>query len=160
MRTIGIDTGGTFTDLIEIRGDGTAELHKVPSTPCDFAQGVLSALDRTGGGQDDGIVSFSLGTTIATNAFLTRSGARVGLLTSAGHGDTLEIMRVFGRVAGLASTEMQSYADTDKPARSLHVRGYAKSWNASTGRERWSFRSTRIRRPSRYARSWRPGLKL
>ena len=116
MRTIGIDTGGTFTDLIEIRGEGTAELHKVPSTPCDFAQGVLNALDRTGGGQDDGIVSFSLGTTIATNAFLTRSGARVGLLTSAGHGDTLEIMRVFGRVAGLASTEMQSYADTDKPA--------------------------------------------
>ena len=116
MGTIGIDTGGTFTDLIEVRGDGTAELHKVPSTPCDFARGVLSALDRTGGRQHDGIASLSLGTTIATNAFLTRSGARVGLLTSAGHGDTLEIMRVYGRVAGLASTEMQSYADTDKPA--------------------------------------------
>ena len=116
MRTIGIDTGGTFTDLIEIRGEGTAELHKVPSTPRDFAQGVLTALDRTGGRQGNGIASLSLGTTIATNAFLTRSGARVGLLTSAGHGDTLEIMRVFGRVAGLTAIEMQSYADTDKPA--------------------------------------------
>ena len=116
MKTIGIDTGGTFTDLIEIRGEGAVELHKVPSTPHDFAQGVLGALDRTRNGQgDDAIASLSLGTTIATNAFLTRSGARVGLLTSVGHGDTLEIMRVFGRVAGLASTEMQRYADTDKP---------------------------------------------
>ena len=116
MKTIGIDTGGTFTDLVEIRGDGTAEVRKVPSTPCDFAQGVLAALDRSEVGQGKGIASLSLGTTIATNAFLTRSGARVGLLTTAGHGDTLEMMRVFGRVAGLASTEMQSYADTDKPA--------------------------------------------
>ena len=116
MSTIGIDTGGTFTDLIEMRVDGAAILHKVPSTPRDFAQGVLTALDRTGDGQGNGIASLSLGTTIATNAFLTRSGARVGLLTTAGHGDTFEIMRVFGRVAGLASTELQSYADTDKPA--------------------------------------------
>ena len=116
MKTIGIDTGGTFTDLIEIREGGAVELHKVPSTPRDFAQGVLTALDRTGGGPGNGIASLSLGTTIATNAFLTRSGARVGLLTTAGHGDTLEIMRVFGRVAGLASTALQSYADTDKPA--------------------------------------------
>ena len=119
MRTIGIDTGGTFTDLIAIRGDdGGVEVHKVASTPHDFAQGVLAALDRAGvgGEQSHDIGSFGLGTTIATNAFLTRSGARVGLLATAGHGDSLEIMRVFGRVAGLASTEMQSYASTDKPA--------------------------------------------
>ena len=115
MRTIGIDTGGTFTDLIEIRDEGTARLHKVPSTPRDFAQGVLSALDRSADGRDAKVASLSLGTTIATNAFLTRSGARVGLLATAGHGDTLKIMRVYGRVAGLPSIAMQSYADTDKP---------------------------------------------
>ena len=116
MRTIGIDTGGTFTDLIEIRDEGTVRLRKVSSTPRDFAQGVLSALDHSGDERDNDVASLSLGTTIATNAFLTRSGARVGLLTTAGHGDTLKIMRVYGRVAGLPSTAMQSYADTDKPA--------------------------------------------
>lgn len=116
MRTIGIDTGGTFTDLVEIRDDGAVEVHKVSSTPDDFAEGVLGALDRIEGTADGDITSFTLGTTIATNAFLTRSGATVGLLTTAGHGDTLEVMRVFGRVAGLTSTEMQSYATTDKPA--------------------------------------------
>ena len=113
MRTIGIDTGGTFTDLVEIRSDGTVEVHKVPSTPDNFARGVLTALDRVDGPED--IISVTLGTTIATNAFLTRTGATVGLLTTAGHGDTLEVMRVFGRVAGFSSTEMQSYAATDKP---------------------------------------------
>ena len=93
-------------------------MRKVASTPRDFAQGVLAALDRAGAGGEKGhdVDSFGLGTTIATNAFLTRSGARVGLLSTAGHGDSLEIMRVFGRVAGLASTELQSYAATDKPA--------------------------------------------
>jgi len=116
MRTIGIDTGGTFTDLIEIRDEGEIRLHKVPSTPRDFARGVLSALDRSEDGRDNKVASLSLGTTIATNAFLTRSGARVGFLTTAGHGDTLKIMRIYGRVAGLPSTVMQSYADTDKPA--------------------------------------------
>ena len=119
MKTIGIDTGGTFTDLVAIRDDGTAELHKVPSTPHDFAQGVLAGLDGVGratrGEHSHEVDALSLGTTIATNAFLTRSGARVGLLTTAGHGDSLEIMRVFGRVAGLASTKLQSYAATDKP---------------------------------------------
>ncbi len=116
MRTIGIDTGGTFTDLVEIRDDGAVDVHKVSSTPDDFAEGVLGALDRIEGTADGDISSFTLGTTIATNAFLTRSGAKVGLLTTAGHGDTLEVMRVFGRVAGLTSAEMQSYATTDKPA--------------------------------------------
>ena len=116
MSTIGIDTGGTFTDLIEIREEGVTRLHKVPSTPRDFARGVLSALEHGGDGRDNKLASLSLGTTIATNAFLTRSGARVGLLATSGHGDTLEIMRVYGRVAGLPSTAMQSYADTDKPA--------------------------------------------
>ena len=120
MSAIGVDTGGTFTDFVEVRPDGGVEVYKVPSTPHDFAQGVFAALDRAREEgrcvRDHGVDSFSLGTTIAINAFLTRSGARVGLLTTAGHGDSLEIMRVFGRVAGLSSTEVQSYAATDKPA--------------------------------------------
>ena len=120
MSTIGVDTGGTFTDFVEVRLDGGVEICKVPSTPHDFAQGVLTALDRardeSQSVRERGIDSFSLGTTIATNAFLTRSGAQVGLLTTAGHGDSLKIMRVFGRVAGLSSTALQSYATTKKPA--------------------------------------------
>lgn len=121
MRAIGIDTGGTFTDVVRVDQDGTVRVDKTASTPDDYARGVMDAIELASGpvgerqAELERISSVTLGTTIATNAFLTRTGAKVGLVTTAGHGDTLQIMRVFGRVAGLRPLQLQTYALTDKP---------------------------------------------
>lgn len=90
-----MDIGGTFTDLVaydeqtgEIR---KAKSHTVPSAP---EEGVLRALD-TGGIQRETISDFMHATTLVTNLILTRSGAKVGLITTRGFRDVLEIGRVF-----------------------------------------------------------------
>jgi N-methylhydantoinase A len=95
---IGIDVGGTFTDLVAVDDVAHATLAKVPSTPADPSQGVLNGLGRLAAalGQDlaallartERIVH---GTTVATNALLERHGARVGLLTTEGHRDVIEM---------------------------------------------------------------------
>ncbi len=98
MYRIGIDVGGTFTDLVAVDDGGAATLEKVPSTPDDPSIGVLDGLDllarRLGLergallGNTERIVH---GTTVATNALLQRTGARVGLLTTEGHRDVIEM---------------------------------------------------------------------
>src|SRR4051794_29940277 len=98
MYRIGIDVGGTFTDLVAIDASGATTLEKVPSTPQDPSLGVLEGLehlaqrlglDRTTLlAQTDRIVH---GTTVATNALLERKGARLGLLTTEGHRDVIEM---------------------------------------------------------------------
>ena len=98
MYRIGIDVGGTFTDLVAIDPAGVTTLAKVPSTPDDPSLGVLDGLsllaDRLGLdctallGQADRIVH---GTTVATNALLEHKGARLGLLTTEGHRDVIEM---------------------------------------------------------------------
>ncbi|HYL81595.1 MAG TPA: hydantoinase/oxoprolinase family protein [Candidatus Acidoferrum sp.] len=88
---IGIDVGGTFTDLVVCHGaDDVLALHKVPTTPQDIALGLLSALRRSGVAPTD-IAEIAHGTTVATNAVLERKGARTGLLTTAGFRDLLEL---------------------------------------------------------------------
>jgi N-methylhydantoinase A len=88
---IGIDVGGTFTDLVVCHeADGMLALHKVPTTPQDIALGLLSALRRSGVAPA-GIAEIAHGTTVATNAVLERKGARTGLLTTAGFRDLLEL---------------------------------------------------------------------
>ncbi|MBI2001569.1 MAG: hydantoinase/oxoprolinase family protein [candidate division NC10 bacterium] len=88
---IGIDVGGTFTDIVLCDGaDGTLALHKVPTTPHDIALGLLAAL-RKSGVPAAGIAEIAHGTTVATNAVLERKGARTGLLTTAGFRDVLEL---------------------------------------------------------------------
>lgn len=84
MAVLGVDTGGTFTDLV---ADGPRGLRtaKVPSTPADPGLAVLEAIRRVGGLAPGDRVHH--GTTVATNTVLTRSGARVGLVTSAGFED-------------------------------------------------------------------------
>ena len=87
---IGVDTGGTFTDLVLLR-DAGLEVHKVRSTPDDPARGILQGIEElTGGVRADDIVH---GSTVATNAVLERKGARVGLLVTAGFEDVLRIGR-------------------------------------------------------------------
>ncbi|HEX6884018.1 MAG TPA: hydantoinase/oxoprolinase family protein [Planctomycetota bacterium] len=89
-RTIGIDTGGTFTDLVAVHGR-TLRIAKVPSTPADPAQAILAGLAELGGlAPGDHVVH---GTTVALNALLTGRVARVGLVTNAGLADLLEIGR-------------------------------------------------------------------
>src|SRR3984893_68255 len=95
---IGIDVGGTFTDLVAIDAAGGASLAKVPSTPDDPSRGVLDGLTQLASrlqldraallAQTERIVH---GTTVATNALLEHKGARLGLLTTEGHRDVIEM---------------------------------------------------------------------
>ncbi len=88
---IGIDVGGTFTDLVVCdRTDGALTLHKVPTTPHDIASGISAALEKSGAPAAE-IAEIAHGTTVATNALLERKGARTGLLTTAGFRDLLEL---------------------------------------------------------------------
>ena len=98
MYRIGIDVGGTFTDLVAIDDDGQVTLGKVPSTPADQSMGVMHGLTQVAAtlGLDlaallAGTERIVHGTTVATNALLERKGAKVGLLTTEGHRDVLEM---------------------------------------------------------------------
>jgi N-methylhydantoinase A len=86
---IGIDTGGTFTDVVVNRG-GVRETLKLPSTPQAPERAVLEALARAGAGPGTRVRH---GSTVATNALLERKGARVTFVTTAGFEDVLEIGR-------------------------------------------------------------------
>ena len=92
---IGVDIGGTFTDVIGRRGDRVLAA-KVPSSPEDLAAGVLTGVDAVlalSGEAPEDVDRFVHGTTIATNAILDEKGARIGLLMTEGFEDVLEIGR-------------------------------------------------------------------
>ena len=96
---LGVDVGGTFTDVL-LMNEVSGETHtaKVPSTPEDSSIGVLHGVaricDESGVNPED-IKLVMHGTTVATNAVLTGRGARVGLVTTAGFEDTLQVARSF-----------------------------------------------------------------
>ena len=96
---LGVDVGGTFTDLLLINEtSGQTFTAKVPSTPEDSSIGVLNGIARIcdESGIDPREVSRVMhGTTVATNAVLTGRGAKVGLVTTAGYEDTLQVARSF-----------------------------------------------------------------
>ena len=90
---VGIDVGGTFTDLYLSPGDGTPDrVVKVPSTPDDPSRGLADALDASGVDPQD-LALILHGTTIATNAVIERKGAKVALVTTQGFRDVLELGR-------------------------------------------------------------------
>ena len=90
---IGIDIGGTFTDLVALdEATGAMVDTKALSTPQDLLQGILRCVDQTGARLADCRLVIH-GTTIGINALLERKGARTGLLTTAGFRDVLEIGR-------------------------------------------------------------------
>jgi N-methylhydantoinase A len=98
MYRAGIDVGGTFTDLVAIDDAGISSLVKVPTTPEDPSIGVLdglSALAKALGLDRAALLAHTgrivHGTTVATNALLERKGARLGLLTTEGHRDVIEM---------------------------------------------------------------------
>ncbi|GAA4322689.1 hydantoinase/oxoprolinase family protein [Pigmentiphaga soli] len=95
---IGIDIGGTFTDAVAVADDGTIVVAKTPSTPEDPAEGVLEGLallaERFGIAPRELYARTELlihGTTVATNSLAERKGARVGIITTQGFRDVLEL---------------------------------------------------------------------
>jgi N-methylhydantoinase A len=93
VKIVGCDVGGTFTDLVLIDGDdGAVKLAKVPTTPENQADGVMEAVARAGGNLRQ-IGAVVHGTTTTTNALLERKIARVGLVTTKGFRDVLELGR-------------------------------------------------------------------
>jgi N-methylhydantoinase A len=88
---IAIDTGGTFTDCVFLRG-GRLEILKVPSTPQAPAQAIRHALEQILLPDSDSL-DLICGTTVGTNALLERRGGRVALVTTAGFEDVIEIGR-------------------------------------------------------------------
>ncbi|RFA14599.1 5-oxoprolinase [Subtercola boreus] len=103
---VGVDVGGTFTDVLLINEEsGRTWRSKVPSTPEDQSIGVLYGIQKAcrEAGIDQGEVSHVLhGTTVATNAVLEGKGARVGLITTRGFRQVLQIARSYvpGGLAG------------------------------------------------------------
>jgi N-methylhydantoinase A len=90
-RVAGIDVGGTFTDLLMQDADGSVRMAKVPTTP-NQADGVLAAIEAAGA--DPAALDLIVhGTTATTNAVLERKLARVGLITTEGFRDVLELGR-------------------------------------------------------------------
>lgn len=104
---IGVDTGGTFTDVVVMDGAGVVTTNKAPTTAKALEEGVLAALtliaDERGETLTDmleQVVSFGHGTTQATNALIERRGTATGLLTTRGFGDTILVQRLMGFTAG------------------------------------------------------------
>jgi N-methylhydantoinase A len=94
---VGVDIGGTFTDLVFVRPDGKLDKRKLPSTPADYAQAILdgvSAFSREHDIPPREVSEIVHATTIATNAILERKGARTALVTTEGFRDVLELRRI------------------------------------------------------------------
>jgi N-methylhydantoinase A len=96
---LGVDVGGTFTDFLLLNEDtGETKTAKVPSTPEDSSIGVLNGVAKicNSSGIDPADIKLVMhGTTVATNAVLTGRGAKVGLMTTSGFEDTLQVARSF-----------------------------------------------------------------
>jgi N-methylhydantoinase A len=98
---VGVDVGGTFTDLVFVNSRGEIAIEKVPSTPDDMSQGVLNGAARVderlklSGGLLQSLDRFVHGTTVAANAFLERKGGHIAFITTKGLRDTLVMRRMF-----------------------------------------------------------------
>ena len=122
MTALGVDIGGTFTDVVVLNNDGTVSTSKSPSTPGRLLEGLLAALSQIAikDGHDLDSLLASLdriahGTTAATNAFIERRGARVALITTRGFEDTLIMQRMMGMTAGLTPSELTDYSNRSVP---------------------------------------------
>jgi len=89
---LGVDVGGTFTDLVSVADDGALRFAKVPSVPGDPSTAVLAAVAESAVSPGQ-VVRFAHGSTVATNALLERRGALTALVTTRGFRDVIEIGR-------------------------------------------------------------------
>ena len=96
MIEIGVDIGGTFTDVVLLRDHSSLAHTKVPSTPRDLVAGVRRGVEKilaSAGASPGEVARLVHGSTVATNAFLERKGSLTGVLMTKGFEDTLEIGR-------------------------------------------------------------------
>jgi N-methylhydantoinase A len=119
---VGVDIGGTFTDCVVTDGEGGVVTAKSPTTPDDFAQGMLNALDDAAAGLGIELgelcrrtVQLTHGTTIGTNAIVQRRGARVGLITTKGHTDIIHIMRGSRGIVSRDIRKVVHFPESAKP---------------------------------------------
>jgi N-methylhydantoinase A len=94
---IGVDIGGTFTDIVALDHAGRLALTKVPSTPKDLLEGIAAAVTQVlalAGARPADVERFIHGTTVATNAILEQKGAVTAVLTTEGFEDVLELGRM------------------------------------------------------------------
>jgi 5-oxoprolinase (ATP-hydrolysing)/N-methylhydantoinase A len=97
MKRVGVDVGGTFTDLVYVDDEtGVIRVHKLPTTPGDPSQGTIQGIEEvaTEAGEAPGALDAVFhGTTIATNIVIEHNGATVGMITTEGYRDILHIAR-------------------------------------------------------------------
>src|SRR3990172_10212920 len=105
MTRVAIDVGGTFTDCLVLDKQGRLNQFKAPTTPEDPSTGLMDSLEKAAKAERKilsefiGELEFIIhGTTLATNALLTERGAKVGMLTTDGFRDELEIRRGFKNI--------------------------------------------------------------
>lgn len=119
---IGVDIGGTFTDLVALSTAGKRYVTKTPTIREDVGAGILEGINKLG--REIGIDPSSLlastarlahGTTIGTNLVAERRGARTALIATDGHGDAINIMRGSGRVQGVPIEDLFHPQVTVKP---------------------------------------------
>ena len=127
---LGVDVGGTFTDLVLVTQAGRVVTRKVLSTSGNYAEAIFAGIHdvlEEAGLPGDSVRELIHGTTVATNAIIERRGARTGLVTTEGFGDLLEI----GRLRLMRLYDM----DQERPAPLV--------------RRRWRFEVLERARPSR-----------
>lgn len=114
---LGVDIGGTFTDLVLLDEQGSMITTKALSTPGELEVGVFNAVQdaaaqrgMTGEELLARVIAFGHGTTQATNAVIERDGARTGLIATRGFGDTLAIQRLMGFTAGVPVDRLGWYS--------------------------------------------------
>jgi N-methylhydantoinase A len=120
---VGVDIGGTFTDCVVLDRDGRISATKAPSTPANFADGMLAALRAAAEARGLPLRSFcraidvlTHGTTVGTNTLIQRKGARVGLITTRGHEDAIHIMRGSRGVTSRDLRKVVHFPESAKPA--------------------------------------------
>ncbi|MEQ9661898.1 MAG: hydantoinase/oxoprolinase family protein [Parasphingopyxis sp.] len=119
---IGIDVGGTFTDAVAVQADGTMVSVKTPSTPPDYGDGVLRAVDMIAeklGCSVETLLAdtdhIAHGTTSSLNSLVMGNVPDIGFITTKGHRDSIFIMNVEGRYLGLPQHELQNIMEQSKP---------------------------------------------
>ena len=122
MYLCGLDIGGTFTDCVIVDDGGRVTSAKAPSTPGDFAEGLMNALEaaaRKCGQPVPALLAetalVSHGTTVGTNAIVQKRGARVGLVTTRGHNDVIHIMRGSRGLDGREVRQVVHIPESRKP---------------------------------------------
>jgi N-methylhydantoinase A len=118
----GIDIGGTFTDCVLVDQTGQVITTKAPSTPHDFSEGMLSAMQAAAKKVNltlpdlcGAVTLLSHGTTVGTNTIIQKSGAKVGLITTKGHSDVIHMMRGSRGLTGRDIRLVVHFPESRKP---------------------------------------------